>query len=215
MKPSSDLEKLHRQLKYRMAQLRNVVHRRKRDAFSQDTEARISYVTIEMLNSWANFSRSFFVSCVTTATTTSGKKIRPAVTCRSMEDAIERAVKSHSPKAKPKPDGSWDRRAEPTWHDPDVLIRLCRNEGLSNLADIEAALSTNNRTFRELRSFRNYFAHRNDSTERTARRLAQNNGIQSSLRPSQILLARAYRRHQALVFDWLDHIQFTAEALCH
>lgn len=214
MKPSSNLGALHRKLKSRMNQLRNVVLRRKRDTSSEDTEARVSYVTIEMLNTWANFSRAFFISCVTAATTASGMKVRPKITCLSMEEAIDRAVRFASPTAKPRADGSWHRRSEPTWHDPSVLIRLCGNEHLSNLADIEAALSANDRMFRELPPFRNYFAHRNDSTEHTARKLAQNNGIQSSLRPSEILLTRATRRHQALVFDWLDHIEFTAEFLC-
>lgn len=178
-----------------------------------DAEAAISFVTIEILNSWVNFIRAYYLSCAFSAVSVTGTRIT-AASRMTENQAIGCAVHRWKPHAQPKADGSWNRRDEPNWHDPNIFIPICHTVAFSNVSDIEAAFSTGERTFDDLPVFRNYFAHRNWRTELAARNRAPLYGIPSSMRPSQILLARPLGRPQPLIFDWIDHLSFTGEFLC-
>ena len=214
MRRTKKLHDLHKAVRRRCLRLRGILSRAGTSDHADDTEARIAFVTIELRNTWANFIRSYYVSCMLSAFTTYGTKVHCSTRRLDENAAIGRAVRRWRSRAQPKTDGSWQRRDEPAWHDPDQFIPICQNEGFSNLADVEAALSTGDRTFKDLPVFRNYFGHRAYRTERAARDRAPSYGISATKRPSEILLSRPLGRPQPLILEWMDHILFTTEFLC-
>jgi hypothetical protein len=173
------------------------------------------YVVIEALNTWANFSRSFYLSCTISPRRAGGGRVRCAIAFPDFNAAIGAATVLHKHRAKPKSDGSWDRRDEPTWFDPNVLIRTFASIGASNSADVAAGLSSGTRVFVDLPVFRNYFAHRNQRTRAAAMRLAPQYGLPATLLPSEIILRRPFSRYQPLVHEWIDDLRFTVEYVCH
>lgn len=215
MRTSKKLLTLHRTANDRVSRIRSVLNEIEPERFRYDREARVAFVVIETLNAWTNFVRSFYLSCMFSARTTGGIRIGTVTTGIGENDAIGRAVLYWRPTARQKSDGSWRRRDEPTWHDPNLLIPVCRAEGFTNITDIEAAFSAGDRTFVDLPVFRNYFAHRNQRSEKAARNLAPRYGIPATHRPAEILLSTPLGRPQSLIDDWIDHISFTIEYLCY
>ncbi len=132
----------------------------------------------------------------------------------SLNAALGKAVLLVRPRAAPKSDGSWHRKDEPTWHDPNVFTRLMYHVGSSNMADVNDAFSTGTRTFIDLPVFRNFFAHRNLLSMRAAQALGIRYGIPSTISPAEILSRRSIGRPQALLLDWIDDVRFTMEYLC-
>jgi hypothetical protein len=61
---------------------------------------------------------------------------------------------------------------------------------------------------------RNFFAHRNQSTQHAAQWVSQHYGISSNLRPSQMLAANPLKRPQCLILEWLDELKIMADFLC-
>lgn len=182
----------------------------------RQTEAQIAIIVIEVLNSWTNFVRAYYLSCLLRPHRSRGGRIEALPTIRGFDEGIGIAVKCFRPHTRPKMDGSWDRRAEPTWHDPRTLIELARRLRFSHCAQIEAAFSgMHSRTFRDLPVFRNYFAHRNLITLKAALDLAPSYGIAGLSRPAEIMCARGLHRHQTLAMDWIDDIEMVVEYLCY
>jgi hypothetical protein len=108
----------------------------------------------------------------------------------------------------------WDRRDEPTWHDPQILLRLTREAELSNAPDVAAAFSINTRAFTDLPVLRNYFAHRNQGTHEAALRIALLNSVPIPSRPSEVLASVPAASTQTLFQDWLGDLDLVAEFLC-
>jgi len=181
----------------------------------RSVEIRLEYVTIEMLNAWVNFIRAYYLSALLGAKRCGLGRIGVSHIIANENAAIGQAVLFWRPSATPRPDGSWERRDEPTWHDPASVLPICLARGFSNIADLQAAVSTGTRVFRDLPVFRNYYAHRNRRTRKAAVDLAPIYGIASTTRPSEILLARPLGRSQPLILDWLDDLRFTIEYICH
>ena len=177
MRPTKKLSNLHVSARRRLMRLRFIVLNVRTGTGRDDCEARIAFVTIEMLNLWRNFIRSYYLSCVYTASTSSGVRITMRHLRQTENQAIGFAVKRWRPRSTSRADGSWRSRDEPTWHDPNQVIPIMQDQGLSNLADFEAALSTGDRTFIDLPVFRNYFGHRNGRSQAAAQNLAPLYGI--------------------------------------
>lgn len=178
-------------------------------------ESHISFVTIELLNCWANFLRAYYLSVMRTTKTQRGYPVRPNSQPVGQNEALGRAILRFRPQASARTDGSWRRRDEPRWHDRDIFIKLCRDEGFSNLTDILAAFSAGTTAFDDLRILRNYFAHRNQDAEGLATRRAISYGISPKMRPAQFLISRAPGRPQTVLQDWLSDLMNTANLLCH
>ncbi len=172
------------------------------------------YSIIQITNTWSSFIRNYYLSCALSTNSRAGSRVSSPVTS-DMNQALGLVILHYKKNATPKADGSWHRRDEPAWHDFNTLLTGANLLSLTNQVDINAAFSTKYRVFKDLPVFRNFFAHKNSGTEQAARQLALQYGIPSTLRPSQILMRRAVRRPQELVFDWVDELVFTANYLCH
>ncbi|SRR6266571_5291020 len=213
MTPRRRLAALRQAASRRLRALREVVDGILHGDPIRSTEIRVSYATLEALNTWRNFVRAYYLSYAVDAKSENGATLtfeHPL----TMPQALAIAVHSGRPTAVRRADGTWDRRDEPAWHDPNTLLTLCRNLGASNLPHVEAALSSQSRVFSDLPVFRNYFAHRNQQTKRAAVALAPLNSVPASPRPTGVLLAIPAQRYQSLLLEWLDDLALTIEYLC-
>lgn len=174
----------------------------------------LASITIEALNTWANFVRAYYLSLVLGCRLERGARATLGINFPDFNAAIGHAVLWWNPKAVAGAGGLWDRRDEPPWHDPNTLLRLCQGLHASNLTDVQAAFSLGTRVFYDLPAFRNYFAHRNQDTQRSAQNLAPLHGIPATRRPAEILLTRGVGRPYPLLFDWLHEIEVVVELLC-
>ena len=181
---------------------------------SREKEACLTYVLIEGVSTWTNFSRSYYLSCTVKTKCRDGSKITLTTPITDYNDAIGQAILLNKPRIQAPLGGIWHRRDEPAWHDSNILLKSCMNLGCSNLDKIQAAFSFGSRVFIDMPVFRNFYAHRNNQTEHAAKQLALQYRIRSDLRPSQILLTRPPTSHQYLLLDWLDDIYVTVELLC-
>jgi hypothetical protein len=84
----------------------------------------------------------------------------------------------------------------------------------SNLVSIQNAFAYQTTAFDDLRTVRNFFAHRNEETASKVVAVARKNGISPWFRPADAICSRAFSRPQSLVADWLDDIRVAIEALC-
>jgi hypothetical protein len=173
----------------------------------------IAYVTIESLNLWSSFARSYYLSYVFSAKRDNHTKVTIGVLgVRTTEEAIDFAVRRMKPKFRV--GGPWRRRDEPTWHDPNTLQVLCSSLVVSNLTQIYAAFSYQTDVFMYLPTIRNFFAHRNDDTAGKVATIARSYGIETKLRPSEILCSRAVGRPQNVLLDWISDLGNVIELLC-
>ena len=171
----------------------------------------VAYVAIEALNAWALFSRSFYLSCALGAIT----ERRKAVTLTAVTtDPLGAAITCCNNRARPNVASLWHRRDEPTWHDPNVLMRVCGNVGCSIQSKIGQAFSLNQNVFNDLPVFRNFFAHRNVQTSQAARNIASRYTLPSKLSPTDLLLAVSPGASDPVIIEWLAEIKITADFLC-
>lgn len=181
---------------------------------SRQRDQAVGYLAIELQNTWSQFARSFFLACAFHATRGSGGRIATTAYCPDERTALALIIPIWRPSATLLSNGSWHRRDEPAWHDPNVILKCLTKIGASNLADVQAGLSSGSRALTDLPVFRNFFAHRNRQTEAAAMKIAPNYGIPATFRPSRILLERGTGRPHSLLRDWVGDIRFTIQYLC-
>lgn len=180
-----------------------------------DSDRIVSYICIECLSSWHNFCRSYFLSCILRPKTLSGHTILVNPHVRTFADAIDISIMTCKRRLWER--GSWDRRDEPIWRDPEIFVKNCEAIGCSNIDKIRSAFSIPTKVLEHLTVLRNYYSHRNDDTIKKVRDLAFYYSISIPFKPSHptdILLLPAYDRPQALLLDWLDDIEIYVDLLC-
>lgn len=176
----------------------------------------IAFATVELLNTWTEFVRSYFLSCILRPVRIRGGRVVATLfTGTTFNDAIGVAMARHKRHTRVPASGIWPRRDEPAWHDPHILRTSCADIGCSNLSDIEAALSMPTRALTDLPVYRNFFGHRNHATAASARNLASHYGIPGYRHPREILKSLPSRRPEPLVVDWIDDVNIIVEFLCH
>jgi hypothetical protein len=179
-----------------------------------DSDRIVSYICIECLSSWHNFCRSYFLSCVLRPKTISGQIISVNPKVRTFSDAID--ISMMTCKRSLWERGSWGRRDEPLWRNPEIFVKSCEAIGCSNIDKIKSTFSIPTKVLDHLLVFRNYYSHRNDDTIKKVRDLAFYYSISIPFKPSHptdILLLPAYGRPQALLLDWLDDIEIYVDLL--
>lgn len=207
----ADIEQVFRR---QLVKLRYDIIPAQRCHISRDRESRLTFAVINLLNSWSNFVRAFYLSCAFGAKTKTLVFVRPHVPFSDTNAAIGYAIQQFKRYASPNILGRWHRRDEPPWHDPNTLLRVCANLRFSNTTKIQAAFSLNLRVFLDLPVARNFYAHRNQGTDEAAQLLAPLYGIPSNLRVTQLLFSNPLRRPQPLIFEWIDELKITADFLC-
>lgn len=211
---STSLARLLFSFRWRIRRLRSQCYRVRPNNLDQSGKILVAFACVETQNAWSNFVRAFYLSCIFEAKTATSKRVRHGVVAPDLNAGIGIAVQMVRPYSQPKSNGSWDRRDEPAWHDPNTLLRLSSRISCSHDSELQAAFSMGFTVFRDLPVFRNFFAHRNAATADAAANIASSYGIPSSLSAPAILLSAPYGRFQPLLFEWMDELLFTAEYMC-
>lgn len=174
----------------------------------------LAVTTIDLLNYWSTFSRTYSLSCILKPRRVSGGRVTVTMPGLNFNGVIGVAMARHKPRLTPRPDGSWHRRDEPPWHDTAVLTNLCQDLGCSHLVDVQGAVSLQSRVFGDLPVFRNFFAHRNRGTTEAVRAIAPRYSIPSYKHPTEIIISLPRGRPSPLLVDWIDDLLITIELLC-
>lgn len=174
----------------------------------------VAYVTIETLNAWAQFSKAFYLSCVINAKTESRSRITIVPSGMSENDAIGMAIQRFKKHATPNSLGQWARRDEPAWHDPNVLLEICKATNCSLYTQMQAAFSLGQRVFNDLPVFRNFYAHRNRLSAGAAQNIGPVYLLPTSLRPSEMLLRSKPAAVTSILVEWMNELRITSEFLC-
>jgi len=218
MRPAQRFDTLYMAVSRRLSRLRNLADSastRPASEFSR-TNMEISFVSIELHTTIANFSRAYFLSCTLNPLTMTGRRVNCHSLIASYLDAIDASMKACKLSIWRKSSGTktWDRRDEPPWHQPETLIKSCQEIGCSHHSDILTAFAIPTQVFGHLTKFRNFYAHRNQSTIDIAKNLATSYSIPTTMHPTQILRSSAYGRYQPLILDWVDDVRNIFEILC-
>lgn len=173
----------------------------------------LAYVVLEAHNLWANFTRSYLLSCIFQPKRCTGGRVTHAnAAIQTPGDVLLAANKAARGPFAPAPT---TRREEPSWHDVALFHKTCQDLQCSHLAHVQAALSLQTRVFHDLPPFRNFYAHRNRDSAQRAIQLAKNTYLISGpTHPSDVLCEPAKNRTQALILDWLDDMRTIVELLC-
>lgn len=135
-----------------------------------------SFVTLEAVNAWEMFVRSYCLSIIMGARSASGA-LAVATRQRGADpEASLRIVFSVANPGKAIPTNV-THRDEPDWYDRQVLIMLSSHLAFSNASSVGAALRLPEADFRDMRTMRNFFAHKSESTADKVRRLSRRRGL--------------------------------------
>lgn len=218
MRPVRNFSNLFEAVSNRLNRLRNIadVATSRPAAEFGKTNLELSFVSIELHTTIANFARAYFLSCTLHPVTVGGKTVVCHSWITNYSDAIDASMKACKPTIWTRASGrkSWDVRDEPPWHQSGTLIKSCQEIGCSHQPNIVAAFAIPTQVFEHLTKIRNFYAHRNQSTIRIARSLASSYSIATSNHPTQIIRMSAYGRHQPLILDWIDDVRNIFDLLC-
>jgi hypothetical protein len=178
MLPTPHFGKLARQARGNVARFRARANSVCFVATSIETRIQIAHITTGLLNTWTEFCRAYYLSCLLRPKRTKGGAVSVTFSSNKFEDAIAAVMKRFRPHIFK--GGSWSRRDEPPWHDVATLVFACSDLGCSNLPQIQAAVSVPTRVFSDLPVFRNFFSHRNRSTMQSCANVALTYGIVAS-----------------------------------
>jgi hypothetical protein len=174
MRPKQDLSELSDAFCTRIDRLVTIFATRPFGAGSaSETDRLAAYCTIELANAWAQFVRSYYLSCGIGARRRSGARVRHTGVFRDYDDALlqsSRVMGKRVRGAVPTP------AEEPDWSAPPTLIKLSQTFAFTNQTEIGAAFGITTSIFPPLITCRNFFAHRckatADKIEGLSRRLA-------------------------------------------
>jgi hypothetical protein len=187
MRPVTHLSVLHSCSRRRLGRfahlLENHIEHGRAAADTEQADRITAYVAIEALNLWAEFIRSFYLSCATRATRLSGAKVSAARRFSSTADALTYAIGVVNPRRRP-PYTWWD---EPKWIRSSTILQLDRQLSFSNSAEIGTAMSYPSVVLDHLPVFRNFFCHRSADTAQKALRSTRAIGVHSTARPAKAL----------------------------
>ena len=166
--------------------------------------AEISFLVIDIHNAVATFMRSYCLSSLTGAYMEDGTRVIGGTVIGGHRSALTFAVRTERPRYTGV--GPWEHREEPTWHDPNVIVRILNTAGCSNAIGVNAALSIGSRAIEHLTTARNFLAHRNETTARKLRGLSVAYGLAQPRDPLSVVFGVGHGRPQRIFEDWLDDI---------
>jgi hypothetical protein len=176
---------------------------------TSDADRAVSYVCIQAVNEWNEFSRRLFFASALQWRDLNGTPIAHAHQIANPGGALTFAIHTLAPKKRNRL-GPWSYSDEPTWRQPSVLLSLLTALGSSNHSHVANGLSTTTAFFDSAPAFRNFFAHRNPDTSRKVRQRALRLGISPTLHPVEILCSTRAGAPSPLLVQWLDEVRIVA-----
>ena len=134
-------------------------------------------------------------------------------TFRTVEGALDDAIRFFKKPGVTMPANGWVARDEPNWRDPNIVSRAMTSRSLSVTAGFLSAMSLGTGSYQRLFTYRNYVAHRNRDTALKVRRLAHDAGISATADPHELPYFRLPGRPQYLLGDWLDELEAIARTV--
>lgn len=203
MRSSRSLSVLQQRAARRLARLKPLLGQ----GSSSDLDRRTAYVVIEAHATWASYCRFFYLSCALGARDATGVSVLPpGVRFATEEEAITFAVHTLNPRKRGQT-GPWSTHEEPTWYDSSDFRRAVQALNPANVGSVISALALAPASFRQLTTFRNFYAHRGRGTVRKAQAIARSYVLNPSQHPTLILNDYPVGRPQVLLADLLDDIK--------
>jgi hypothetical protein len=167
----------------------------------------VTYAVIEAANLWDSYCRAFYLSSALRAREASGSRVQvsPATPIHSVEDAVTIAVHRVAPDLRSK-SGPWKPRDEPDW---SRQLGVCLGTlNASNLPKINRAVGFQPEARNDLRTLRNFFAHKGQGTADKVNALPEKYGVRGDPSPVDFLLSSAkgragYRTGEMILLRWL------------
>lgn len=172
-----------------------------RVAVTRQLDREVSFAAVELLNTWARFSRTMYFSVCLGVRDANGTHVTTSKTFANFDDAQRHA--SQFFKKYPLPPGQLSHRDEPNWLEPKVLQKLLDDIGASNASTVDTALSLQTRVFQGLPSVRNFYGHRGQDTARKASNVGRQYQLGGGLHPTELCLSFAPNRSQSILKDWI------------
>jgi len=205
VRPSTDYSKVTSQASGRVGRLVVVADSLPRH-WMPEVESIVSYVTIEAFSVWYGLNRSVFLACATGAKHPTVGRIATPHGRLDAQGALDRAV-WFSNSSKTGQSKQWTYRDEPSWGDQAQVARVFRKLAPSNHSDFLAAWGVQSRFMSDLPTFRNYYAHKSESSARKAKALAASYGVPGTPSPTEILLFRRPSASEPVLAAWLLDMQ--------
>ena len=184
------------------------------------TDSAVAFVIIELDNLWMGIARSLFLSSAFCARDGMGDRIQLSKVTRAQNTnaALTYAIRSFRGMSyRGRSKGPWDWRDEPSWWNPQTLLKALDDIGASNYQQISVATSASPRALEHLHNFRNFYAHRGEGTRAVVvndlRQLQFPTTLTATVALTSPMVDRGSVRPQALILDWLDDIRNTIELL--
>lgn len=219
MRPARRFATLHNSALSRLRRLRQFTNEaiQKQTTDFSYTNRELSFVSLELHSLICNFARSYYLSCILSPLGESGARVTCNPPIANYVDAIDLVMRVCKNRTWINAHGnkSWSKRDEPAWHLRATLLDSLTAIQCSNLPNVIAAYSLPTYVFEHLTLFRNFFAHRNESTHKLAQNAALIYSIPPNRHPCKILLSSAYNRPQELVLDWIDDVDNIIGLLCN
>lgn len=216
MNGSVCLRRLHASLATRLNRVSRRIQQAHAEPYSTCCDC-VARSTIDTLNLWNGFLRAYYFSYIVRAKTISrASRLCCTTHIPDVNHAIGYAWQAVNPnRLRNKPiSGPWSRREEPAWHDKNNFLNTLNHIGAVNYSNVQSAFSINTRALGDLVIFRNYFAHRNQSTFDSAFRLAHMNQVVASKTPTKVLLSRPLGRSSELLIEWICDLEAISSLMC-
>ena len=217
MKIVRNLQHLEQNAKWAIQRSCRLIPSTRSTANSFAMEERITFAAVNLLNSWANFQRTYFICCLLGTKSATQNSIFSNQTgiITNANDAIGKAIINFTPARVPRSNGIWDTRDEPTWHDSNTLLKLSIAYAFSNSPDIQTAFTFGFTAHKNLVVFRNYYAHKNRGTKSKAQAIAIQYLLPQRLHPTTILLGTPSSSPSSNLIElWAEELSQTIELLC-
>ncbi|MFI5396214.1 MAG: hypothetical protein ACHQ9S_11845 [Candidatus Binatia bacterium] len=128
--------------------------------------------------------------------------------------ALAGPSKSPSKAAKPRKIKTLKPIEEPPWHVPQILLTLSGRANLSNQTQISTALAVPGRSLDDLRTARNFFAHRSYVTADKVRAMAIRIGLPKAPRAAILLAERQPGKPYSILSGWLADMRSITRLMC-
>lgn len=214
MRAVTDLEKLRVAISCRLIRLRRLYSSLPARSRSDRTLV-TSVAVMELDNLVLGGLRQFMISSLRGGRTCSGLRVR---TNRSFGQEGEIAayalqVLNSVRYNRLNQPASITRRDEQTIRDPRDMAKVFQACAATNLPSLDVALSLNSPLFRDLGTFRNFYAHRNDDTCRKAYTKGAVLGLTNFQHTDDIVTSSLIGRPVSIYEDWLDDAELFFEEL--
>jgi hypothetical protein len=182
--------------------------------WSAENQRVVAYVVIEAANLWQGYCRSFYLSTAMRARDASGKRVSlHHGPIHTPNEALTIAVHTMDVRKRNR-SGPWSPADEPDWPNTGHLRKVLDGIGAGNLPEVDRALNLLPGALADLRTMRNYFGHKAETSAKKAQNLPRKYGITRPLDPVAFLFTAAPTRNrfpisEPVLLRWLDALYRT------